>query len=58
MDFRRAGKSILFVSTPAAPCARCCDRALLARPTGALMIGDVDSVLEAYEDRATLEQPT
>ncbi len=55
-DFRRNGKSILFVSHAAAAVRKMCDRALWLDRGETMMTGDVDSVLEAYECRAGLEQ--
>ena len=57
-DFRRAGKSILFVSHAAAAVRKMCDRALWLDRGETMMIGDVSSVLDAYECQASLEQPT
>jgi ABC-type polysaccharide/polyol phosphate transport system ATPase subunit len=55
-EFRRAGKSILFVSHAAAAVRKMCDRALWLDRGETMMMGDVDSVLEAYNCRAGLEQ--
>jgi ABC-type polysaccharide/polyol phosphate transport system ATPase subunit len=57
-DFRRTGKSILFVSHSGAAVRKMCDRALWLDRGESMMIGDANSVLEAYEGQASLEQPT
>ncbi len=57
-EFRRAGKSILFVSHSGDAVRKMCDRALWLDRGEAMMIGDVSPVLEAYEGQASLEQPT
>lgn len=54
--FRRAGKSLLFVSHSAAAVREMCERALWIDHGSVMMDGDVPSVLEAYEGRAALRQ--
>jgi ABC-type polysaccharide/polyol phosphate transport system ATPase subunit len=54
-DFRRNGKSILFVSHAATAVRKMCDRALWLDRGEAVMMGDVSEVLEAYEGRLGLE---
>jgi len=56
-EFRRAGKSILFVSHSAYAVQKMCDRALWLDRGEAVMMGDVGPVLEAYEGRPALERP-
>ena len=57
-DFRRTGKSILFVSHAGSAVRKMCDRALWLDRGETMMIGDVTSVLDAYEGQASLKQPT
>src|SRR5258708_23727853 len=57
-EFRRRGKSILFVSHSSVAVQKMCDRALWLDRGETIMIGDVSPVLEAYEGQASLEQPT
>ena len=54
--FRRAGKSLLFVSHSAAAVREMCERALWIDHGCVIMDSDVPSVLEAYEGRAALRQ--
>ena len=56
-DFRRTGKSILFVSHAGAAVRKMCDRALWLDCGEAIMTGDVGSVLEAYEGRLGVQRP-
>jgi len=56
MSFRRAGKSLLFVSHSAAAVREMCDRALWLDHGSVMMDGDVEAVLEAYEGRAVMKQ--
>jgi homopolymeric O-antigen transport system ATP-binding protein len=56
VSFRRAGKSMLFVSHSAAAVREMCDRALWIDHGAVMMDGDVESVLEAYEGRAVMKQ--
>ncbi|HTR38364.1 MAG TPA: ABC transporter ATP-binding protein [Bryobacteraceae bacterium] len=55
--FRRAGKSLLFVSHSAPAVREMCRRALWIDQGALMMDGDVDAVLEAYEGRAVMKQP-
>jgi ABC-type polysaccharide/polyol phosphate transport system ATPase subunit len=54
--FRRAGKSLLFVSHAPGDARQMCDRALWIDHGSVLMQGDVDAVLDAYEGRAVMKQ--
>jgi ABC-type polysaccharide/polyol phosphate transport system ATPase subunit len=54
--FRRAGKSLLFVSHSPGDARQMCDRALWIDHGSVLMQGDVDAVLDAYEGRAVMKQ--
>jgi len=49
MDFRRRGKTIVFVSHSAAAVKQLCDRACLLSQGTLVAFGEVASVLEAYE---------
>jgi lipopolysaccharide transport system ATP-binding protein len=55
-SFRRAGKSLLFVSHSPGHARQMCDRALWIDHGSVLMHGDVDEVVEAYEGRAVMKQ--
>src|SRR5579863_9483536 len=55
VSFRRAGKSMLFVSHSAAAVREMCDRALWIDHGAVMMAGDVEAVLEAYEGRAVMK---
>lgn len=50
--FRRAGKSLLFVSHSASAIREMCDRAIWIDHGSLMMSGCVDEVLDAYEGRA------
>lgn len=54
--FRRAGKSLLFVSHSAGAVREMCQRALWIDHGCVIMDSDVPSVLEAYEGRAAMRQ--
>jgi lipopolysaccharide transport system ATP-binding protein len=54
--FRRAGKSMLFVSHSAAAIRAMCDRAIWIDHGSVVMDGRVDDVLDAYEGRAVIGQ--
>jgi ABC-type polysaccharide/polyol phosphate transport system ATPase subunit len=56
VSFRRAGKSMLFVSHSPAAVREMCDRALWIDHGSVMMTGDVETVLEAYEGRAVMKQ--
>lgn len=49
MDFRRQGKTIVFVSHNPAAIKQICDRACLLLQGALMALGEVTSVLEAYE---------
>jgi len=53
--FRRAGKSMLFVSHQASAVAEMCDRALWLDHGSVMMEGRVKDVLEAYQGRAAMK---
>jgi len=55
-SFRRAGKSLLFVSHSAVAVRETCQRALWLDHGSVMMDGAVRPVLEAYEGRAALRQ--
>jgi ABC-type polysaccharide/polyol phosphate transport system ATPase subunit len=55
VGFRRAGKSLLFVSHAPAAVRQMCDRALWLDRGAVMADGEVDAVLEAYEGRAVLK---
>jgi len=57
-DFQRRGKSLLFVSHSAATVREMCQRALWIDQGAVMLDGPVDAVLEAYEGRAVMKQPT
>ncbi len=54
--FRRAGKSMLFVSHQASAVAEMCDRALWLDHGSVMMEGRVKDVLDAYQGRAAMKQ--
>jgi len=56
VSFRRAGKSMLFVSHSSGSVREMCDRALWIDHGSVMMEGDVEAVLEAYEGRAVIKQ--
>ena len=56
VSFRRAGKSMLFVSHSPGSVREMCDRAIWIDHGSVMMQGDVESVLEAYEGRAVMKQ--
>jgi ABC-type polysaccharide/polyol phosphate transport system ATPase subunit len=56
VSFRRAGKSMLFVSHSPHAVREMCDRALWIDHGSVMMDGDVEGVLAAYEGRAVMQQ--
>jgi ABC-type polysaccharide/polyol phosphate transport system ATPase subunit len=54
--FRRAGKSLLFVSHSAVAVRETCQRAIWIDHGSVMMDGEVGAVLDAYEGRAALQQ--
>jgi ABC-type polysaccharide/polyol phosphate transport system ATPase subunit len=56
VSFRRAGKSLLFVSHSAGAVREMCDRALWMDHGSMMMDGRVEAVLEAYQGRAVVKQ--
>jgi ABC-type polysaccharide/polyol phosphate transport system ATPase subunit len=56
VSFRRAGKSLLFVSHSPASVREMCDRALWIDHGSVMMDGSVKAVLEAYQGRAVMKQ--
>ena len=54
--FRRAGKSILFVSHSATSVREMCDRAVWIDHGAVMMDGEVNEVLDAYQGRAVVQQ--
>jgi ABC-type polysaccharide/polyol phosphate transport system ATPase subunit len=56
VSFRRAGKSMLFVSHSPGSVREMCDRALWIDHGSVMMDGEVDAVLEAYEGRGVIKQ--
>jgi ABC-type polysaccharide/polyol phosphate transport system ATPase subunit len=56
VSFRRAGKSMLFVSHAPGAVREMCDRALWIDHGSVVMEGDVEAVLEAYEGRGVMKQ--
>lgn len=56
VSFRRAGKSILFVSHSAAAVRHMCDRAVWIDHGAVMMDDSVQNVLDAYEGRAAIPQ--
>jgi ABC-type polysaccharide/polyol phosphate transport system ATPase subunit len=56
VSFRRAGKSLLFVSHSPGAVREMCDRALWIDHGSVMLGGDVETVLEAYEGRAVMKQ--
>jgi ABC-type polysaccharide/polyol phosphate transport system ATPase subunit len=55
-SFRRAGKSMLFVSHYAFAVRDMCDRAIWIDHGAVMMDGRIDEVLEAYQGRAVMQQ--
>ena len=55
MSFRRAGKSMLFVSHSPAAVQTMCDRAVWIDHGSVIMTGRVNDVLDAYQGRAVLQ---
>ena len=53
--FRRAGKSMLFVSHSAAAVRDMCDRAIWIDHGAVMMDGGVEDVLDAYQGRAVMQ---
>jgi|SRR5580658_8001891 ABC-type polysaccharide/polyol phosphate transport system ATPase subunit len=56
VSFRRAGKSMLFVSHSPGSVREMCDRALWIDHGSVVMDGHVEAVLEAYEGRGVMKQ--
>jgi ABC-type polysaccharide/polyol phosphate transport system ATPase subunit len=56
VSFRRAGKSMLFVSHSPGAVAAMCDRALWIDHGSVMMHGSVTDVLDAYQGRAVMKQ--
>jgi ABC-type polysaccharide/polyol phosphate transport system ATPase subunit len=56
LSFRRAGKSMLFVSHSAPAVRQMCDRALWIDHGSLMMEGRVDEVLDAYQGRRVIQQ--
>jgi lipopolysaccharide transport system ATP-binding protein len=56
LSFRRAGKSLLFVSHSATSVREMCDRALWIDHGSVMMEGHVKQVLEAYQGRSVVKQ--
>ncbi|MGP0075574.1 MAG: ABC transporter ATP-binding protein [Bryobacteraceae bacterium] len=56
VSFRRAGKSMLFVSHSAAAVGDMCDRAIWIDHGSLMMEGRVSDVLDAYHGRAVMQQ--
>jgi ABC-type polysaccharide/polyol phosphate transport system ATPase subunit len=56
VSFRRAGKSLLFVSHAPATVREMCDRALWIDHGSVMMEGHVKQVLEAYQGRSVMKQ--
>ena len=54
--FRRAGKSILFVSHSATSVREMCDRAVWIDHGAVMMDGEINEVLDAYQGRAVVQQ--
>jgi ABC-type polysaccharide/polyol phosphate transport system ATPase subunit len=54
--FRRAGKSMLFVSHYPEPVRDMCDRAVWIDHGAVMMDGEVNEVLDAYQGRAVMQQ--
>jgi len=54
--FRRAGKSLLFVSHSARAVREMCDRAVWIDHGSVMVQGELDTVLDAYEGRAVMKQ--
>lgn len=55
-SFRRAGKSLLFVSHSSAAVRDMCDRAVWLDHGAVMMTGRVGEVLDAYQGRAVMQQ--
>jgi homopolymeric O-antigen transport system ATP-binding protein len=55
-SFRRAGKSLLFVSHASTAVRQMCDRALWIDHGAVMLQGKAEEVLEAYEGRAVMKQ--
>ena len=55
-SFRRAGKSLLFVSHSAGAVREMCDRAIWIDHGSVMMDGPVSEVLDAYQGRAVMQQ--
>jgi ABC-type polysaccharide/polyol phosphate transport system ATPase subunit len=58
VSLRRAGKSLLFVSHSPSAVRQMCDRALWIDHGSVMMDGRVEAVLDAYQGRAVMKQPT
>jgi ABC-type polysaccharide/polyol phosphate transport system ATPase subunit len=56
VSFRRAGKSLLFVSHSPAAVREMCDRAVWIDHGSVMMTGRVNDVLDAYQGRAVMQQ--
>jgi ABC-type polysaccharide/polyol phosphate transport system ATPase subunit len=56
VSFRRAGKSLLFVSHSAGAVRDMCDRAVWIDHGAMMMTGRVQDVLDAYQGRAVMQQ--
>jgi ABC-type polysaccharide/polyol phosphate transport system ATPase subunit len=56
VSFRRAGKSMLFVSHAPSAVRDMCDRALWIDHGSVMMAGGVNDVLDAYQGRAVMHQ--
>jgi ABC-type polysaccharide/polyol phosphate transport system ATPase subunit len=56
VSFRRAGKSMLFVSHYPEPVRDMCDRAVWIDHGAVMMDGGVNEVLDAYQGRAVMQQ--
>jgi ABC-type polysaccharide/polyol phosphate transport system ATPase subunit len=56
VSFRRAGKSMLFVSHSAVAVRHMCDRAIWIDHGSVMMQGQVDHVLDAYQGRVVMQQ--
>jgi homopolymeric O-antigen transport system ATP-binding protein len=55
-SFRRAGKSLVFVSHSPTSVRAMCDRALWMDHGSVMMDGEVEAVLDAYDGRAVMKQ--
>ena len=58
LDFRRRGKTIVFVSHDAGAVRTLCDRACLLLQGDLIEVGNVDRVLEAYRAEMGVEAPS